>query len=317
MRLRTRDFLTFAEIDSGETGRLLDLAGRLKRRLAASRSRSTDLAGATMAMIFQKPSTRTRVSFEAGMFQLGGHAVNLSASDTQLSRGETIADTAATLSRYVDVIMARVFDHSDLEMLAAHSVVPVVNGLSNSFHPCQTLADLLTIRERKGRLRGLKVCWVGDGNNVCNSLIYGCARAGMDVSAATPRRFRPMASVVDEARDSISVEQTVDPSRAAAGADVVMTDTFSSIHDDPSKRKMFGPMYTVDDRLMSRAADDAVFMHCLPAKRGREVTSSVIDGPRSAVWDQAENRLHAQKALLVALVGGGSRRSRASPGRRQ
>ena len=267
-----------------------------------------------MAMIFQKPSTRTRVSFEAGMFQLGGHAVNLSASDTQLSRGETIADTAATLSRYVDVIMARVFEHSDLEALADHSDVPVVNGLSDLFHPCQTLADLLTIRERKGRLRGLKVCWIGDGNNVCNSLIHGCARAGMDVSVATPSRFRPLPDVVDEARDSISVEQTASPPRAAAGADVVMTDTHSSIHDDPGKGRLFGPKYTVDDRLMSRAAGDAIFMHCLPAKRGSEVASSVIDGPQSAVWDQAENRLHAQKALLVALLGsGGGRRT----GRRQ
>ena len=310
MKLRTRDFLTFAEIDGAETDRLLDLAERFKRRTGAGRAVGTELAGATLAMIFQKPSTRTRVSFEAGMFQLGGHAVNLPASDMQLSRGEPIGDTAATLSRYVDVIMARVFEHSDLEALAERSDVPVVNGLSNSFHPCQTLADLLTIRERKGRLRGLKVCWVGDGNNVCNSLIHGCARVGMDVSVATPRRFRPRAGVGDEAGGSVSVEQTVDPQRAAAGADVVMTDTLSSIHDDPRRRRLFGPAYTVDDRLMSRAADDAIFMHCLPAKRGQEVAPSVIDGPQSAVWDQAENRLHTQKALLVALVGGGRRRRR-------
>lgn len=311
MRLRTKDFLTFAEIDANETRRLLDLAERFKRRMAAGGAPGTDLAGRTMAMIFQKPSTRTRVSFEAGMFQLGGHAVNLPASDMQLSRGETIEDTAATLSRYVDVIMARVFEHGDLVALAANSTVPVVNGLSNSFHPCQTLADLLTIRERMGRLKGLKVCWVGDGNNVCNSLIYGCARTGMDISVATPQRFRPMSSVVSEARDTISVEQTANPSRAVAGADVVMTDTFSSIHDDdPAKHRLFIPSYTVDDRLMSRAADNAIFMHCLPAKRGSEVSASVIDGPRSAVWDQAENRLHAQKALLAALVGGRGRSRR-------
>ena len=311
MRLRTKDFLTFAEIDASETRRLLDLAERFKRRMAAGGATGADLAGRTMAMIFQKPSTRTRVSFEAGMFQLGGHAVNLPASDMQMSRGETIEDTAATLSRYVDVIMARVFEHGDLVALAANSTVPVVNGLSNSFHPCQTLADLLTIRERMGRLKGLKVCWVGDGNNVCNSLIYGCARAGMDISVATPQRFRPMSSVVSEARNTISVEQTANPSRAVAGADVVMTDTFSSIHDDdPAKHRLFIPSYTVDDRLMSRAADNAIFMHCLPAKRGREVSASVIDGPRSAVWDQAENRLHAQKALLAALVGGRGRSRR-------
>lgn len=311
MRLRTRDFLTFAEIDSDETRRLLDLAERFKRRTAAGNAASTDLAGRTMAMIFQKPSTRTRVSFETGMFQLGGHAINLSPSEMQLSRGETIGDTAAALSRYVDVIMARVFDHGDLDALAENSAVPVVNGLSDSFHPCQTLADLLTIRERMGRLKGLKVCWVGDGNNVCNSLIYGCARTGIDMSVAAPQRFRPMRSVVSEARDTISIEQTADPSRAVSGADVVMTDTFSSIHDnDPTKHRLFVPSYTVDDRLMSRAADDAIFMHCLPAKRGSEVTASVIDGPRSAVWDQAENRLHVQKALLAALVGGRGRSRR-------
>lgn len=306
MNLRTRDFLTFAEIDGGETRRLLDLAARLKRDLRQSgRSKgSRQLAGATMAMIFQKPSTRTRVSFETGMFQLGGHAINLSASELQLSRGETVEDTARTLSRYVDVVMARVFDHTDLEALARYSEVPVVNGLSNSFHPCQTLADLLTIRERKGRLRGLRVCWIGDGNNVCNSLIYGCARTGMDVSVATPRRFCPLQSVVDEARDSVSVDLTADPAKAAAGADVVMTDTFSSIHNkDTDRARLFVPRYTVSDRLMARAAGDAVFMHCLPAKRGLEVAPSVIDGPQSAVWDEAENRLHVQKALLVALVG--------------
>ena len=320
MNLRTRDFLTFAEIDGGETRRLLDLAERLKRglRLGESAGRRRPLAGATMAMIFQKPSTRTRVSFETGMFQLGGHAINLSASEMQLSRGETIEDTARTLSRYVDVVMARVFDHSDLDALARHSEVPVVNGLSDSFHPCQTLADLLTIRERKGRLRGLKVCWVGDGNNVCNSLIYGCARTGMDISVATPRRFRPLPSVVDEARGSVSVDLTADPAKAAAGADVVMTDTFSSIHNkDAGRSRSFVPRYTVGDRLMARAAEDAVFMHCLPAKRGLEVTASIIDGPQSAVWDEAENRLHAQKALLAALVGprrARSRRDRPPPG---
>ena len=313
MNLRTKDFLTFAEIDESETRRLLDLAERLKRTLrrGGSAGRRRPLAGATMAMIFQKPSTRTRVSFETGMFQLGGHAINLSASDMQLSRGETIEDTARTLSRYVDVVMARVFDHSDLDALARHSEVPVVNGLSDSFHPCQTLADLLTIRERKGRLRGLKVCWVGDGNNVCNSLIYGCARTGMDISVATPRRFRPLPSVVDEASGSVSVDLTADPARAAAGADVVMTDTFSSIHNkDAGRSRSFVPRYTVGDRLMARAAEDAVFMHCLPAKRGLEVTPSVIDGPQSAVWDEAENRLHAQKALLVALAGSRRTRSR-------
>ena len=305
MNLRTKDFLTFAEIDGAETRRLLDSAARLKRGSPRKAAKNGPLAGATLVMIFQKPSTRTRVSFEAGMFQLGGHAINLSASEMQMSRGETVEDTAQTLSRYADAVMARVFEHSDLEAIASHSAVPVINGLSNSFHPCQTLADLLTIRERKGRLRGLRVCWVGDGNNVCNSLIYGCARTGMDVCVATPRRFRPMASVVEEARDSVTVDLTAEPAKAAAGADVVMTDTFSSIHDeDPRRADQFVPRYTVGDRLMGRAGDDAVFMHCLPAKRGREVTASVIDGPQSAVWDQAENRLHAQKALLVALVAG-------------
>ena len=311
MNLRTRDFLTFAEIDESETRRLLDHAERLKRGMRRGRGagRHRLLAGATMAMIFQKPSTRTRVSFETGMFQLGGHAINLSASEMQLSRSETIGDTAMTLSRYVDVIMARVFDHSDLDALARYSDVPVVNGLSDSFHPCQTLADLLTIREHKGRLRGLKVSWVGDGNNVCNSLIYGCARTGMDISVATPRRFRPLPSVVDDACSSISIDLTADPTKAVVGADVVMTDTFSSIHNkDAGRSKLFVPRYTVSNRLMAKAAGDAIFMHCLPAKRGLEVTPSVIDGPQSVVWDEAENRLHAQKALLAALVG--ARRAR-------
>ncbi len=299
MKLGTRDFLSFAELDGGETEKLVDLAIRLKNGGQSGR-----LEGRTLAMIFEKPSTRTRVSFEAGMHQLGGHAICMAPGDMQLSRGETIADTARTLSGYVDVIMARVFEHSVLETLAENSSVPVINGLSDSFHPCQTLADLMTIREKKGRLAGLKLAWIGDGNNVCNSVIYGCARAGIDVSVATPRQFGPLPDVVGESRKAIDVELSDDPSEAVRDSDIVMTDTFSSIHNtDAGRTEKFLPKFQVGDSLMGQAKDDAIFMHCLPAKRGQEVAASVIDGPQSAVWNQAENRLHSQKALLLSILG--------------
>ena len=254
-------------------------------------------------MIFQKPSTRTRVSFEIGMFQLGGYALNLSSNDMQLSRGETIEDTAKTLSRYVDAIMARVYDHNIIEKLAASSSVPVINGLSNSFHPCQILADLMTIKEKKKKLKGLKIAWIGDGNNVCNSLVYGCARTGINISIATPKGFEPDKKVVKDSKKFVNVELTNDPSKSIKNADVVMTDTFKSIHNkDPKRMKKFLPKFQVNPALMKKAKKNAIFLHCLPAKRGNEVTSSVIDGPQSVVWDEAENRLHSQKALLVSLL---------------
>ncbi|MCH8973350.1 MAG: ornithine carbamoyltransferase, partial [Thaumarchaeota archaeon] len=260
------------------------------------------LKNKTLAMIFEKPSTRTRVSFETGMFQLGGHALNLSSNDMQLSRGESIEDTAKTLSRYVNVIMARVYDHKIIEKLAKHSSVPVINGLSDSFHPCQILADLMTIKEKKKKLKGLKIAWIGDGNNVCNSLIYGCARSGLSISIATPKGYEPDKKVVKDSKKHTDVELTNDPIKSVKNADVVMTDTFKSIHNqDPKRIKKFLPKFQVNTSLMKHAKKNTIFLHCLPAKRGSEVSSSVIDGPQSVVWDEAENRLHSQKALLASF----------------
>ena len=254
-------------------------------------------------MIFQKPSTRTRVSFETGMFQLGGHALNLSADDLQLKRGETIEDTAKTLSRYVDVIMARVYSHDEIEILAKNSTVPVINGLSDSFHPCQILADLMTVKEKKKKLEGLKIAWIGDGNNVCNSMIYGCAKTSVDISIATPKGYEPNHDVIKESKKFIDIELLSDPILAVKNADVVVTDTFVSIHHQATDRtKDFLPRFQVNSNLMKKANHDAIFLHCLPAKRGQEVTGEVIDGPQSVIWDEAENRLHAQKALMASLL---------------
>jgi ornithine carbamoyltransferase len=298
--IKSKDVLTLDEIDKKELMQILDLAISLKKDLKKGISKPL-LKNKTLAMIFQKPSTRTRISFEAGMFQLGGHALNLSSQELQLSRGETIDDTAKTISRYADVIMARVYDHSAVESLAKNSKVPVINGLSNSFHPCQILADLMTIKEKKGKLKGLKLAWIGDGNNVCNSMIYGCAKAEISISIATPKGFEPNLKVIQNCKKLIDIELTQDPHKAASNSDVVVTDTFVSIHDDPKRLKKFYPKYQVNSSLMAKANDNAIFMHCLPAKRGQEVTASVIDGSQSVVWDEAENRLHSQKALLASL----------------
>jgi ornithine carbamoyltransferase len=302
MKLKTKDILTLDELSSTELLGIIDFAIKLKTELKKGKARPL-AKNKTLAMIFQKPSTRTRVSFEVGMSQMGGHALNLSSNDLQLSRGETIEDTARTLSRYVDVIMARVYDHSMIETLAKNSTVPVINGLSNSFHPCQTLADLMTIKEKK-KLKGIKIGWIGDGNNVCNSLIYGCSKLGINVSVATPKGFEPDSNVVKKSKNKITLEITSNPEDAVKNADVVMTDTFSSIHHlDKNREKKFYPKYQVNPSLMKKAKTSAIFMHCLPVKRGSEVTSSVIDGTQSVVWDQAENRLHTQKSLLASLLG--------------
>ncbi|MFB5608489.1 MAG: ornithine carbamoyltransferase [Candidatus Nitrosomaritimum yanchengensis] len=302
MKLKSKNLLTLSEISKKEFSQLIDYSIKLKKELKKGGNKPL-LKNKTLTMIFQKPSTRTRVSFEIGMFQLGGNAINLSSNDMQLSRGESIEDTARTLSGYTDCIMARVYDHEMLEKLAEHSNVPVINGLSDSFHPCQILADFMTIKENKGKLKGLKIAWIGDGNNVCNSMIYGCALADVKMSVATPKGFEPSKDVVSEARKSTEIEITTDPKEAIKNADVVVTDTFSSIHNrDPKRTKKFLPKYQVNSELMKLAKKNAIFMHCLPAKRGSEVTSSVIDGPQSVVWDEAENRLHSQKALLVFLI---------------
>ena len=298
MKLKTKNLLTLSDLTKKEFTQLIDFSIKLKKEKIKPL-----LKNKTLTMIFQKPSTRTRVSFEIAMFQLGGHAINLSSNDMQLSRGESIEDTAKTLSRYTDCIMARVYDHNLLEKLSEFSTVPVINGLSDSFHPCQILADFMTIKEKKRKLKGLKLAWIGDGNNVCNSMINGCALAEMKMSIATPKGFEPNRRVVNKAQKSTDIEITTDPSKAIKNADIVVTDTFTSIHNrDPKRTKKFIPKYQVNSNLMKQAKKNAIFMHCLPAKRGSEVTSSVMDGPQSVVWDEAENRLHTQKALLVFLI---------------
>lgn len=302
MKLKTKDLLSLNELEKSEILGIVENAIKMKKDLKNGLSKPL-LKNKTLAMIFQKPSTRTRVSFETGMFQLGGHALNLSADELQLKRGETIEDTAKTLSRYVDLIMARVYSHEELELLAKNSPVPVINGLSDSFHPCQILADLMTIKEKKKKLDGLKLAWIGDGNNVCNSMIYGCAKTGITISIATPKGYEPNGEVVKDANKLTEVHLSGSPETAIRGADVVVTDTFVSIHHQITDRtKDFLPRFQVNAALMKKANPSAIFMHCLPAKRGQEVTSEVIDGPQSVVWDEAENRLHAQKALMVALL---------------
>jgi ornithine carbamoyltransferase len=302
MKLNTKDLLTLAELTQKEFLGLINDSIKLKKELKKGGNKPI-LKNKTLTMIFQKPSTRTRVSFETGMFQLGGHAINLSSNDTQLSRGESIEDTAKTLSRYTNCIMARVYDHELLQKLSVHASVPVINGLSDSFHPCQILADFMTIQEKKKKLKGLKIAWIGDGNNVCNSMIYGAALSGIDMSIATPKGYEPDKFVVKEAKKSTSIELTVDPFTATKNADVVVTDTYSSIHNKDLKRiKKFLPKYQVNPKLMKSAKEDAIFLHCLPAKREQEVTSSVLDSNQSVIWDEAENRLHSQKALLISLI---------------
>jgi ornithine carbamoyltransferase len=302
MKIKTKDLLTLAELTPKEFSGLIDHSIKLKKELKKGGNKPL-LKNKTLTMIFQKPSTRTRVSFETGMYQLGGHAINLSSNDTQLSRGESVEDTAKTLSRYTDCIMARVYDHTLLDKLSEHATIPIINGLSDSFHPCQILADFMTIKEQKKTLKGLKIAWIGDGNNVCNSMIYGAALSGTRMSIATPKEFQPDKSVVKVSQNLTDIELTTDPLQAAKNADVIVTDTYSSIHNiDPKRMKKFLPKYQVNDKIMDVADKNAIFLHCLPAKREQEVTSSVIDGSQSLVWDEAENRLHTQKALLCALL---------------
>ena len=297
------DVLTLDELESKEINNIIDLAIDLKKEQKKGKAKPL-LQNKTLAMIFEKPSTRTRVSFEVGMFHLGGHALTLSPNDLQLSRGESIADTAKTLSRYVNVVMARVYDHKSLETFARNSSIPIINGLSDSFHPCQILADLMTIKEHKKNLKKIKIAWIGDGNNVCNSLILGCAKLKINLSVAIPDGYEPDFDVIKIGKDAEILEVSDNPELAVKDADVVMTDTFVSIHNTNSDRvKKFLPKFQVTQSLMNNAKKDAIFMHCLPAKRDQEVTSDVIDGSQSVVWDEAENRLHVQKALLVHLLG--------------
>ena len=309
-RFRGRHFLTLRDYTGEELSFIIETARTFKERFYAGEHVIPVLKGKVLAMIFEKPSTRTRVSFEVAMEQLGGRALFLSRTELQLGRGETIADTARVLSRYVDGIMARVYRQSDLEELARHSSVPVINGLSDMYHPCQAVGDMLTILEKKGRLRGLKIAWVGDGNNVAHSLMVAAAKLGVNISVATPEGYEPKREVVEAAMRSAKetgcvVELTNDPIEAVRDADVIYTDVWVSMGQEAEAEeriKKFKP-FQVNSQLLEKAKRDVIFMHCLPAHRGYEVTDEVIDGPHSVVWDQAENRLHAQKAILALLMG--------------
>lgn len=296
--------LTPKEIDE-----ILKLAVKLKKEHKEG-TKHPLLEGKTLGMIFSKSSTRTRVSFEVGMVQLGGYPLFLNSGDIQLGRGEPIYDTAQVLSRYLDGIMIRTFKHSDVEDLAKYGTIPVINGLTDLMHPCQILADLMTIGEHKGTLKGLKLAYVGDGNNVANSLLHGCALVGMDIAVATPEGYDCDAGIIEEAQGSAKLSGsgillTRDPVEAVKNADVVYTDTWVSMGQEAEKEKrmaIFMP-YQVNKELMAHAKKDAIFLHCLPAYRGYEVTEEVIDGPQSVIFDEAENRMHAQKAVMVLLMG--------------
>jgi ornithine carbamoyltransferase len=302
--LKGRSFTRVADWSRDELLEVLDLADELKQRQQA-REEHHLLPGRTLGMIFQKPSTRTRVSFEVGIYQLGGTGLYLSAGDLQLGRGETIKDTAVVLSRYLDAIMIRTFAQSDVEELAANASIPVINGLTDSAHPCQALADVMTIRERFGRLDGLKVVYLGDGNNVCASLMVACAKLGMNFVAATPSGYRPDDEVVRIARDAGgTVELTDDPRAAVEGADVLYTDVWTSMGQEDERQQRLQDLagFGIDSELVKQAGESAIVLHCLPAHYGEEITEDVLYGPQSAVWDEAENRLHAQKALLALVI---------------
>jgi ornithine carbamoyltransferase len=302
--LKGRSFTRVADWSREELLEVLDLADELKR-LQADREEHHLLPGRTLGMIFQKPSTRTRVSFEVGIYQLGGTGLYLSAGDLQLGRGETIKDTAVVLSRYLDAIMIRTFEQSDVEGLAEHASIPVINGLTDSSHPCQALADVMTIRERFGRFEGLKVVYLGDGNNVCASLMVACAKLGTDFVAATPPGYEPDEEAVRVAREAGgNVDLTDDPQAAVEGADVLYTDVWTSMGQDDERERRLPDLagYGIDGDLVARANENAIVLHCLPAHYDEEITEDVLYGPHSAVWDQAENRLHAQKALMALVI---------------
>jgi ornithine carbamoyltransferase len=308
VHLKGRDFLRVNDWEADDLRIVLDLADRLKVR-QRQRVAHEHLEGRTLGMIFQKPSTRTRVSFEVGIAQLGGVGLYLAAGDLQLGRGETVKDTANVLSRYLDAIMVRTFRQADVDELAEHADVPVINGLTDEFHPCQALADVMTIRERLGELEGVRVVYVGDGNNVCQSLMVACAKLGMEFVAATPEGYEPSAEVVGWAREAAqrsggSVELVRDPRAAAEGADVLYTDVWTSMGQDAERERRLRDLsgYRIDDALVSLGSERAIVLHCLPAHYGEEITEDVLYGPRSAVWDQAENRLHAQKALMALII---------------
>ncbi len=304
-----RDLVSMLDVRDDLIG-LLELAGKIKNQTKAGEPYEP-LRGKSLAMLFEKASTRTRVSFEVGMAQLGGHALFLSPNDLQIGRGESIADTARVLSRYVDGIMYRAFRRDNVRELAANASIPVINGLDDKEHPCQIVSDLFTIQERRRKLSGLKLAYVGDGNNVCNSLLLGTAIVGMDMAAACPAGYEPDAELLASARrigkeKGGSIGVVHDPASAAKAADILYTDVWVSMGQDAERaeRERAFRGYQVDAKLLDAAKPDALVMHCLPAHRGLEITDDVIDGPQSIVFDQAENRLHAQKAILARFLGG-------------
>ncbi len=299
-RLTPRHFLDIDQLDGAELHSILGVGVAYKNG-----RRDRPLAGKTLAMIFEKPSTRTRVSFEVAMRQLGGDTIYLNTADSQLGRGETVADTARVLSRYVDAIMIRTNQPQKLGELAQHATVPVINGLTDASHPCQVMADVMTLQEKKGLLAGRIVAWSGDGNNVAASWIHAAVRFDFALRLACPEPLSPRPGLLDWARrEGGRVSLTAEPGEAVAGADCVVTDTWVSMGDEAggSRHNLLAP-YRVDEALMARAKPDAIFMHCLPVKRGEEVTAGVVDGPQSVVWDEAENRLHAQKGILTWCLG--------------
>ncbi|MDD5255295.1 MAG: ornithine carbamoyltransferase [Candidatus Omnitrophica bacterium] len=302
-----KDLISVKLIPDKEAGEIFALTGRLKKN---PRAYNKALAGKTLALIFQKPSNRTRVSFEVGMYQLGGHTIYLGPEEINLGVREAIKDVARTLSRYVDGIVLRTFAHKNVLEMAAFSQIPVINGLSDYSHPCQALADLYTVKERFGRLKGIRLAYVGDGNNVCNSLIYACVKLGLNIRVASPAGYEPDAQVVREARALAFAKGSEfgishDPFKAVSGADVVYTDVWASMGQEKEAKiraRAFRD-FQINARLMKKAGGRALVMHCLPAHRGQEITDEVLDGARAIVFDQAENRMHVQKAVLIRLLG--------------
>ncbi|MCK9221689.1 MAG: ornithine carbamoyltransferase [Limnochordia bacterium] len=307
--LRGRSFLRLYDFSPQELTRFLEVAQRLKKAQKMGQPHGL-LAGKSLGMIFRKTSTRTRVSFEVGIYQLGGRGLYLNSDDIQLGRGESVYDTAMVLSRYLDGIMIRTFEQAEVDTLAQNATIPVINGLTDFCHPCQVLSDLFTIQEKRGRLQGLKLAYVGDGNNMAHSLMVGCSKMGVNVSIAYPPGYAPNAEVVEWAKATAQehgslVELTTNPYEGVAGADVIYTDVWTSMGQEAEEERRlrdFGK-YQVNQKLVQSAKPDVMVMHCLPANRGQEITDEVMDGPNSIVFDQAENRLHAQKAIMALLMG--------------
>ncbi|KXB08138.1 ornithine carbamoyltransferase [candidate division MSBL1 archaeon SCGC-AAA385D11] len=304
---KVKHLLSVLDLSDKELLAILKRAEEFKSNLG-KKKRYEPLYGKSLAMLFTKPSTRTRISFETAMTQLGGHAIYLDQHRSQLERRETIEDTGKTISRYVDALVARFHEHEKIEKLARNSRVPVINGLTDLLHPCQTISDLFTIREKKGRLEGLKLAYVGDGNNVCNSLLLSCSKAGVNISVANPKGYEPDATIVKNAKEKAEEKGTklgiiTDPNEAVLETDVIYTDAIVSMGQKGRERRLKDfREYQVDAELMKKAKKDVIFMHCLPAHRGEEVSAEIIDGPHSVVFDQAENRLHVQKAILEEVM---------------